>query len=339
MKKSSAIFHFDFLRNFPNQKVQPAYYIFGPENFLKDKISSAIIKRFKTPGSEEFDLSILHADSDSAVNALEQLEMMPFLAKFRLVILKNFDTMKASDKNLIAEYVQNPVPTSILVLTAEKIDERIKANKIISEKAEKIICRSPYSSADIIKWLNIETDKRKIFFDNDSKELFARSIELNYQVASNELEKLIIYTKGKKHIEIEDVKATVGKSRTNKIFDLQNEIGKRNVKKALAILENMISNNESAVFVIIMLSTFFQALWKIKTLQTKNISNSEIENRYLPEIFFSFRKNQIAYAKKYSSDEISKIFSLLLQADIDAKSLNLKDEVIMEILVYKICKI
>ncbi len=339
MKKSSATFHFDFLRNFPNQKVQPVYYIFGPENFFKDKILNAIIKRFKSPGSEEFDLSILHADTDSAVNALEHLEMMPFLAKFRLVILKNFDTMKASDKNLIAEYVQNPVPTSILVLIAEKIDERIKANKIISEKAEKIICRSPYSSTDIIKWLNIEADKRRIILDSDSKELFARSIELNYQVASNELEKLIIYSKGKRHIEIEDVKATVGKSRTNKIYDLQNEIGKRNVKKALTILENMISNNESAVFVIIMLSTFFQTFWKIKALQKNDISNSEIENRYLPEIFFSFRKNHITYAKKYSLDEISNIFSLLLQADIDAKSLNLKDEVIMEILVYKICKI
>jgi len=339
MKKNSASFHFDFLRNFPNQKVQPVYYIFGPENFLKDKILNAIIKRFKSPGSEEFDLSILYADSDSALNALEQLEMMPFLAKFRLVILKNFDTMKVSDKNLIAEYVRNHVPTSILVLTAEKIDERIKSNKIISEKAEKIICRSPYSSTDIIKWLNIEADKRKIFIDIDSKELFARSIELNYQVASNELEKLIIYTKGKKHIEIEDVKATVGKSRTNKIYDLQNEIGKKNVKNALAILENMISNNESAVFVIIMLSTFFQTLWKIKALQKRNISNSEIENRKIPEIFFSYRKNYIAYTKKYSLVELTKIFSLLLQADIDAKSLNLKDEVIMEILVYNICQI
>ncbi len=41
MKKSSATFHFDFLRNFPTQKVQPVYYIFGPESFLKDKILSA----------------------------------------------------------------------------------------------------------------------------------------------------------------------------------------------------------------------------------------------------------------------------------------------------------
>jgi len=339
MPKSQNTPHFEFLRKFPDQKPQSVYYIFGPENYLKDIVLKEISNRFKTPGSEDFDFIILYADACTAINALEQLEMMPFMAEYRLIILKNFDTMKASDKMLIAEYVQNPVPTTILVLTAEKIDERIKANKMISEKAVKIICRSPYNSFDVLKWLNVETREKKIIMDNDSKELFTRSIELDYQLAANELEKLIIYTKGKGNITIEDVKETVGKSRTNKVFDLQNEIGKRNLKKSLTILENMISNNESAVFVIIMLSTFFRTLWRVKALQKKNLSDSEIGNRYLHEVFYKYRKDYIVFAKNYSRKAIRKIFSLLLQADIDAKSLNLKDEIILEILIYKICNI
>lgn len=338
MSKSQSILHFQFLKNFPDQKPQSVYFIFGQESYLKDIVLKEISKRFKSPGSEDFDSIILHADTDSAVNALEQLEMMPFMAKYRFIIFKNFDKLKVSDKNLIAEYVQNPVPTSILVLTAEKIDERTKVNKMISEKAIKIICRSPYNSTDILNWLNAEIRVKKILMDNDSKELFTRSVELNYQLAANELEKLIIYTKGKGSITIEDVKETVGKSRTNKIFDLQNEIGKRNLKKSLTILENMIANNESAVFVIIMLSTFFRTLWRVKALQKSNLSNSEIENRHLPEVFYKFRKDYITFARNYSKVTIKEIFSLLLQADIDAKSLNLKDEIILEILVYKICK-
>ena len=251
MKKSSALPHYEFIRNFPNQKPQSVYYIFGTESYLKDIVLKEITNRFKTPGTEDFDFVILHADVDSAVSALEQLEMMPFMAKLRLVIIKNFDSMKAADKNLIADYVQNPVPTSILVLTAEKIDERIKANKLISGNAVKIFCRSPYNSTEILRWLNNELKEKKIFMDTDSKELFTRSIELDYQLASTELEKLILYTKGKKDITINDVKEAVGKSRTNKVFDLQNEIGKLNLKNSLSILENMISNNESAVFIII----------------------------------------------------------------------------------------
>ncbi|MCD6177154.1 MAG: DNA polymerase III subunit delta [Candidatus Cloacimonetes bacterium] len=338
MPKSQGIQHFEFLKNFHDQKPQSVYYVFGQDNYLKDIVLSEISKRFKSSDSESFDSIILHADTDSAVKALEQLEMIPFMAKFRFVVLKNFDSMKAPDKMLIAEYIQNPVPTSILVLTAGKIDERTKANKIISGKAIKIICRSPYDSAEILRWLNNELKKRKIFMDNDSKELFTRSIELNYQFAVNELEKLIIYTKGRGNITVDDVIETVGKSRTNKVYDLQNEIGKRNLKNSLMILENMITNNESAVFVIIMLSTFFRTLWRIKALQKNNLSNIEIENRYLPEVFYKYRKDYLTFARKYSKTSIREIFSLLLQADIDAKSLSLKDEIILEMLIYKIIK-
>ena len=340
MPKSQSIPHFEFLRKFPDQRPQPGYYIYGPENYLKDIVLKQISHKFKSPGSEEFDSIILHAaDANAAMNTLEQLEMMPFMAKFRLVVLKNFDTMKATDKMLIAEYVQNPVPTSILVLTAEKIDERVKANKMISEKAVKIICRSPYSSVDILKWLNVEIREKNIYMDADSKELFTRSIELDYQLAANELEKLIIFTKGNGKITTKDVKETVGKSRTNKVYDLQDEIGKQNLQGSLTILENMISNNESAVFIILMLSRFFLIIWRIKGLQLNNLSNSEIENRYIPDVFFKSKKNYISYASNYKSRTLRKIFSLLLQADIDAKSLNIKDEIILEILIYKICKI
>lgn len=338
MPKTRNIPHYEFLRKFKDQKNSPVYYIFGPEHYLKDQVLKEITKRFTEAGSEDFDLIILHADSNSAVDALEQLESMPFLAKFKLVIFKNFDVLKASDKMLIAEYVKDHVPSSILVLTADKIDERIKANKLINEKAIKILCRSPYNSSDILRWLNIELRKKNISMENESKELFARSIELDYNLANNELEKLILLTKGKGHISIEDVRDSVGRSKVNKVYDLQNEIGKRNLKNSLTILENMISYNESAVFIIIMLTSFFRTIWKIKALQRNNLGNSEIQKRHMPEIHYKFRPDYIHYAKNFSKQAIREIFSLLLQADIDAKSLNLKDAVILEMLIYKICK-
>ncbi|MCF7859018.1 MAG: DNA polymerase III subunit delta [Candidatus Cloacimonetes bacterium] len=338
MAKIRDIPHYEFLKKFPDQNIKPIYYIFGPETYLKDQVLKKISSKFKDLQASDFDSVTFHADTNSAIDVVEQLEMLPFLAKYRFIVLKNFDSMSVSDKNLIAEYSKNPVSSSILVLTAEKIDERIKANKTIIEKALKIICRSPYNSSDILRWLRDEVREKKITMDTGSMEFFSQSIEFDYQIAANELEKLIIYTKGKSRITLDDVKDTVGRSRTNKVYDLQNELGKRNLQKSLTILENMIANNESAVFIIIMLSNFFQLLWRINALQKNNITNSEIERRYIPEILYRFRKNNIGYAQNYSFASLRKIFALLLQADIDAKSLNLKDAIILETLIYRICK-
>ncbi|MCK4653551.1 MAG: DNA polymerase III subunit delta [Candidatus Cloacimonetes bacterium] len=339
MQKQKVYQHYEFLREFGKQKPDPAYLIYGPEDYLKDKVLKTITEKFKTPGSEEFDVITLYGDESLSVNVLEQLEMMPFIAKHRLVILKNFDKMIASEKNLIAEYIENPVQTSILILTAEKNDERIIANRIVSEKAVNINCRSPYNADDITRWLRAELRDRNITMDNESISLFSNSIDTDYLIAANELEKLIIYTKNSGNITLNDVIESVGKSKTNKIFDLQNAIGNKDLTRSLQILENMILNNESAIFIIAMLTRFYSLIWKVLALRKKNISDSEITTRHLNEIFYRYRDDYIKYANNYTVDEIRKVFSILLQADVDLKSLNTKEEIILETLVYNICKI
>ena len=338
MQRRKSFPHYEFLNEIINLKTAPVFLIIGQEFYLKDKVQKALIGKFTTPGSEDFDLVTFYGDNCETENVVEQLEMMPFMSKYRIIILKNFDKLRVDGKNLLAEYISNPVNSSILILTAEKLDERSKSAKVINEQAISIICRAPYNAEDIARWLRNELKEQNYEMDNDSINLFANSIETDYMIAANELEKLIIYTKNTGKITIEDVKESVGKSKTDSVFDLQNALGNRNLKQALQVLENMLENNESAVFIITMLTRFFFQLWKIEALQKKNISDSEITNRYLPEVYSKFRSGYLRYAKNYKARSIRKAFSLLLQADIDSKSLNTKEEIILETLIYNLCK-
>ena len=340
MVKKKQIPHYEFLRDFSNQNPQRTYYIVGPEHYLVDIVQRAIIKRFMGNDVDEFDFAFVYGDTDSAVSALEQLEMSPFMSKSRMVVVRSFEKMKVSDKNLIAEYVAKPVDTSILILTAETSDARIASTKIISENAVNISCRSPYNTEDIIRWLRAELRQKNISMENDSITLFANSIENDYSLASNELEKLIIFTKNRGKIRLHDVEEVVGKSKTNKIFDLQNALGRRNLKKSIQVLENMMSNEEPSkiiVFIITMLSRYFLVIWKVLALNKKSISDSEISSRHLNEVFFKFRNDYISAAKNFTLLETKQILATLLQADIDAKSLNIKQEIILQTLIFNIC--
>jgi len=340
MAKKKQIPHYEFLRDFSNQNPQRTYYIVGPEIYLVDIVQKAIIKRFMKNDVDEFDFTMLYGDTDSAVNALEQLEMAPFMSNSRLVVIRSFDKMNASNKNLIAKYVAEPLDTSILVLTAESSDARASSTKIIDEHSTHISCRSPYNTEDLIRWLRAELRQKNISMNNDSITLFANSIENDYSLASNELEKLIIFTKNRGEIKLHDVEEVVGKSKTNKIFDLQNALGRRNLKKSIQILENMMSNedaNKIIVFIITMLSRYFLVIWKVLALNSKSISNSEISSRHLNEVFFKFRNDYISAAKNFTLPETKQILTTLLQADIDAKSLNIKQEIILQTLIFNIC--
>lgn len=342
MIKKKQIPHYEFLQTFDRQKQQPAYHIIGSEVYLVDKVLNKLLDRFKTPGSEEFDFITFYGDANSGAEVMEQLEMLPFLAKQKLVLIKYFDKMKVSDKNIIAEYLKNPAPTSILVITSEKADGRTNAGKLITEHAVNIICRSPYSPEDIVRWLQNETRNKKIAMDNEAISIFAGSIPLEYMIAANELEKLIIFTRNKGRITANDVRETIGHTKTDKVFDLQNAIGSRNLKQSLLVLDNIISHedpNKIVVFIILMLTRFFTHLWKVNALRKSSISDSEIESRYLTDVFFKFRREYLFFANKYSHSQIRRSFSLLLQADIDVKSLNVKDEIILHTLIYNLVKV
>jgi len=339
MEKQKEVPHYEFLPKLKIAKLFPIYFMYGTENYLKDSVLKAIIDKFKTEGSEEFDLNTFYGDDCSIVSVLEQLEMPPFMAKYQIVILKNFDKLKLKDKNLIANYSQNPAATSILILTADTNDQRLTANKKISKEALRITCKPPSRTDNIIGFLKNELKKKNIFMDTKALELFANSIELNYLIAANELEKLIIYTKNSGKITFDDVLECVGKSKINKIFDLQDSLGKKDLKTSLEIMGNMITNNIAGVYMITMLSRYFLQLWKILGLRKKNISDSEIKNRYMPEVFSTYRYKHINAANKFNLNEMRKIFSLFLQTDIDLKSLDPKlEKLLMERLVYQICR-
>lgn len=338
MPSAKSLRHYEFFKKFKKSNPQPCYLIYGEEYFLREKVLATIIKAFSTPGAEDFDQVSLYGDEEIGAEAIENLEMLPFLGSYKITIIRDFHKLKNDDKILISEYCKNPSSSSILILVSEKIDKRKKAEKEIFSASLNIECKKPYNANDIKNWLESELRSKNKTMNPKVMNIFANSIEPDYMLASNELEKLIIYTKDSKDITEQAVYDCVGYSKTNKIFDLQNSLGNSDLKKSILIVENMLENNESGVFVIVMLSRYFSILWKIQVLRKRGFSGSEISAKYLNDLFYSFRSDYINQAQKFSISKLREIFDLLLQADIDLKSIAIEEKIILEILLYKICK-
>ena len=337
MQKGKKYLHYEFDKVLRNFRLYPCYFIFGTESYLKDKALSAVIKKLKVDRSNDFDFTLLYGDDTSANEILENLEMAPFMAEQRVVIIRNFDNLKTSEMLRIAEYLNNPVSTSVLVLVSDKNDKRLKAFKIINKEAVVVECKAPYDFRDIQRWLTSEIKNKNVTMSQETINFFANYIEPDYLLAENELNKLILYQKGNPVISKEDVIECVGKSRSYSVFDLQNALGDKNLKKALIILDNLIENNESPILVINMLTSFFTIIWKIISLRKRHISDYDISNSYLPEVYHFFRKDYIQRAKNFDQSKIRLIFNKLLKTDINLKSIDTKPEILLTMLVAKIC--
>ena len=325
----------DFIANFDKINKTHIYLLVGNEYFFIDTIIRKLKKKFDID-EEDFDFVLMYGGETSAKVLIFELRQIPMMSERHFVILKDYEKFSSSDKELIAEYSEQPFKESVLILVASDLDGRQKSSKKLAANALQVICKKPYSSNEILRWLNMQTRLNNLYFSNDAKNYFSTNIALSYQTASNEFTKIHLYIGNSKKVNIDDVKAALGVSKKNTVFELYNSIGRKDVKNSLKITENLLFNEESPIMIISMLTTYFKTIWLIRTLLDKDYKIDYIKKHYLSRIYFKFRDDYIFAARKYDLTSIRNIFSLLLETDTKLKSVDIDSGILMDLMMMKI---
>jgi DNA polymerase-3 subunit delta len=144
---------------------------------------------------------------------------------------------------------------NILILITEYVDKRKKLYKTINDLGVVIdfsIERMRRDSADV------EEEERKSLFEK-AAELFNRSNKAfgkgafetlanktgyNMGIFLNELGKVILSVKDRKIIEVKDIEETVGRTKEDSIFDLQEAVGRRDLGNAVLYLDELLGQGE-----------------------------------------------------------------------------------------------
>ncbi len=340
-KPSGKVYYSQFINSIKSYTKVRLFFVYGNDDYLKDRVIDLLHQQFTKPGTEDFDTVTLYGDNCQGAGILEHLEIFPFMSPFKFVLLKNFDELKKNDKTLLEKYCQNPFDSTILLIVAEKADNRTTFLKLLTKEGIVVECKKPYNSTSLLNWLDIELRTRNLSMDMKSRNFLVNNIELSFRAAENELEKLFLFTHGKKIYSINDVEATLGAIRENTIYDLQRALGNKDLKLSQVILNNMIGAEEASdigVMMVAMLLRYFMILWKIHIYRQRNYSDTEIAQNHLSDVFYSFRDEYIKASYKYDIYQLKQIFPLLLQADTDLKSIDIDDTTLF-LLIYKICRI
>jgi DNA polymerase-3 subunit delta len=325
-----------FLLNPKKHLAPPIIVISGEDSYYRDLAVNSAIKMLIPPENREFDYYLCYGEEVSSEDILEQLEMIPFMNDLRVVVVKNFDAMNTESKNRLAKYAENSSVSSKLIITSDKIDQRLKSVKTILKDATHVTCKAAYNAGDMTKWLKGRLLTEKITMEPKAVEFFANMIDLDYLEAENTLQKLLIHIGNSSMITLSDVKDCLGSFKANTIFELQNAIGDKSKMKAVSVLESMLENGENAIMIITMLTRFFTILWKINALQRQHISPKEIKDNHMKEVFWKFRDDYIKFSKNYKLKSLRKCFGILYKTDCDLKSLNIKESILLELMTIKI---
>ncbi|PKN80590.1 MAG: DNA polymerase III subunit delta [Candidatus Cloacimonetes bacterium HGW-Cloacimonetes-1] len=294
-----------------------SYLLVGTDSYLGEKIQRRI--REKLLSQSGSDLSILYSDELTPHELSEQLDVYSVFSQSKVIVIKNAEKLKKNALDILSDYFNEPSDSQVLIIITQKIDARMNAWKKIKEQSVSIACDPPRHSGDIRAWLDTELAYAAKSMHPKAKDIFLSRIELDYSTIDNELQKLYLLVDARSSISEDDVIRSLGTSRGGAMADLYRALGSLNSKQTITLINGLLANDWEPLAISGQLQRFYMAIWKIQLLMKNHISESEILSKHLNELFFSYRKEYVEFAKRYKANKIGDIFRILYETDAKMK--------------------
>ena len=175
----------------------------------------------------------------------------------------------------------------------------------------------------------------KVQIDDSTLRYFIECCGTNMQDLINEIRKLIEYAGENGKIKNEDVDKLVTKKLESIIFDLTDNLGKKNIEKALQVLRNLIYEKEPIQRILITLYNHFKKLYftKLAEYYKKDIIKSL---KLKPNQTFLVNKYKMQ-AKYFKTKELKEILQDLRDLDYQYKNGIIDLQIGLEAILCKYC--
>lgn len=327
----------DFQPVIKSKKFAPVYLFYGSEDYLIDQCVDGIVHTILDDGMKGFNFDTLYGSKANAQEVVAVASAFPMMSEKRVVIVKEFEKLVTEDtsKEILATYIERPLNSTCLILISLEPDFRKKPFTDLKKHAQLVECKALYDD-EVPDWIEdyVRSLGRKI--TPEAVVLLQEQVGNSLRALANEVNKILIFIGERPQITLEDVASVVGASKGYTIFDLQNEIGRKDLAKALAVLGTMLQQGQNAQKIITMLTRFFIQLWKLSDPNIHRLPSSDIAKEIGVHPYFLRQLKQ--FQANYTAPQIEKNFGYLLKTDTVLKTTSRDPKIVLDLLVYSLIK-
>jgi len=311
--------------------IQPIYCLSG-ERYLVDATATAIRTAVLAAAGAgaAFNNDVFDLKESGVGTAIATARTLPMMAKRRLVVGKAIDEVKSADLEPLLAYVEDPNPSTCLLLVGDKVDVRLRAFAALRKRGYLHIF-APLRDNALAAWLRAEARTRKLSIDADAATALATLAGPDLGRLAQALEQLSIYVGGDRPIAVADVEDLVAETREHAVFELTKAIGAGDVVRSLALLTNMLRNREPALRIQFMLARHLRQVWRAKELAASGASRGDIASAVGINPYFL--DDIMIPARRMSRASLERGFEWLYQADLALKTSRVEPELALSRLV------
>jgi DNA polymerase III subunit delta len=252
------------IRDWKKKIYKPVYWLEGEEEYFINEVMDFAEHQILPEEEKSFNLTIFYgkdADWASVVNACRRY---PMFAERQVVLLKEAQQMREIAK--LEPYIMQPLGSTIFVVSYKdkKVDGRSKLAKLLKEKGELLSTKKMYDN-QLPEWVTELLLSRGLTIQQKALALLIDHIGNDLMRIKSEVDKIQINLGNRKMIDENDVEKYVGVSKEYNAFELQIALAKKDLAKALRIIQYFDSNPKAAPIQLVLptLYSFFSKVYMI----------------------------------------------------------------------------
>ncbi|GAC1439716.1 MAG: DNA polymerase III subunit delta [Sediminibacterium sp.] len=292
---------------------KPIYWLEGEEPFFIDQVVNYAEHRILNESEASFNLTVFYgkdADWAAVINACRRY---PMFAERQVVLLKEAQQMRDIDK--LEGYVENPLSSTVFVVSYKdkRVDGRSRLSKLLKQKGEMLSTKKMYES-QLPEWAGQVVQQQGLSISQKALFLLVDHIGNDLSRIQNEIEKLAVNLGGRKNVTEDDIENYIGISKEFNVFELQDAVAKKDLSKAIRIIQYFEANPKAAPIQLVLpaLYNFFSKVFMLYGVQRPDEKSAATALGVNPY----FVKDYLSAAHRYDYNGVEKALLLLHQYNL-----------------------
>jgi DNA polymerase III subunit delta len=194
---------------------------------------------------------------------------LPVLAPRRLVLVRGLEEKRAAKfvEEVLPAYLENPSPTTTLVLVADKVDKRLRWVKRIAEIGELREYAAPSRPAEVKSWIEERIQAAGKRPGPGASAALFEAVGADLDRLASEIAKLALFAGARGEIRSEDVAELTADLRELALYELTDAVGNRRREEALRTLVRLLGQGEAPLAILAALANHFRMLLRAADCQ------------------------------------------------------------------------
>lgn len=318
-----------------NRSFKPVYWLEGEEEYFIDKAIDYAEHHILPESEAAFNLTIFYGRDTSWPDVVNACRRYPMFAERQVVILKEAQHMRDVEK--LESYIENPLHSTVFIASykEKKIDGRTKFAKLLKEKGVFITTKKIYDN-QLPEWTQELLESKGLSISPKGLALFVDHLGNDLTRIENEITKISVNLGKRKTITEEDIEEFVGVSKDFNVFELQAALARKDLAKAIRIIQYFGANPKAAPIQLILpsLYSFFSKVFMVfgaGSFEEKSVAAAIGVNPF-------FAKDYIQAARTYDFQGVERVLLLLHQYNLKSIGVNsvaTDDASLLKEMVYK----